>query len=178
MSCDARIFTKIRFLRETERAPAVAIRFGTKLPNASRDSRLGTDETDFGADALGSKDFGPLAAHVNLGILILGNPGAMIGQAFPGGGQDDLFTYNVAVASRPLWTRRNDSVRLLGEVTGFAGSHFHNDRSALRTGLQITRGAGTFYLGLSAGLMTASENIGVNAGVVYTFDPTAWWRRE
>jgi hypothetical protein len=59
----------------------------------------------------------------------------------------------------------------MGEFTGADGSRFGNDRDALRCGLQATRGAGTFYLGVSAGLITASENIGANAGFIYTFEP-------
>jgi len=71
---DAEIFTKIRVLREGDRMPAVAAMFRIKLPNANRVDRLGTDETDFGLSILASKAIGPVTAHVNLGIQILGNP--------------------------------------------------------------------------------------------------------
>jgi hypothetical protein len=174
-SGDARFFTKFRFARETEHFPGLGMRFGTKLPDATRGSRLGTDDTDFGADVLLSKDFGPLAAHLNLGILLLGNSGSTIGQTFTAGGQDDLFDYNLAVVSKPLGagTTGATMLRLVAELTGLAGSRYGNDRTAMRFGLQLNRGAGTMYLGTSAGLVTASENIGASAGFIYTFDPAS-----
>lgn len=172
-SGDMRMFTKVRLRREGDLWPALGLRFGTKLPNAKRAARLGTDDTDFAADALMSKGFGPVSAHVNLGLLLLGNSGSTLGNTFHAGGQDDLFEYAVALASTPLGANAAGAttVRILGELVGQTGSHFANDRSALRVGLQLTRGAGTVYIGTSAGLVTASENIGASAGFVYTFEP-------
>jgi len=171
-SGDARIGAKFWFKRETDLLPALGVHIVTKLPDATRDSRLGTDDTDFGADAALSKDLGPLALHVNLGILLLGNSGSTVGSSFTAGGQDDLFNYGVAVVSKPLGLASEEAVqvRLLGELAGQDGSRFHNDRTALRFGLQLQRGAGTLYVGTSAGLVTASENIGASAGFVYRFD--------
>jgi hypothetical protein len=34
----------------------------------------------------------------------------------------------------------------------------------------MQRGAGSLYLGASAGLITGSENIGASAGFIYRFD--------
>jgi hypothetical protein len=65
---DARLWTKVRLWREREYRPIVALRFGTKLPNADKSDRLGTDETDFMIEALASKRLGAVTAHVNLGI--------------------------------------------------------------------------------------------------------------
>jgi hypothetical protein len=47
---DIVVATKIRLLQETAGRPAVGIRFATKLPNASNESGLGLDTTDFGPD--------------------------------------------------------------------------------------------------------------------------------
>ena len=69
---DLRLFAKFRVLKETEWRPVLGFRFGTKLPNASREKRLGTDETDFFIELLGSKDFGLVSTHLNLGLGILG----------------------------------------------------------------------------------------------------------
>jgi hypothetical protein len=174
-SGDARLYAKARLLREGERRPGLGIRFGTKLPNANKDDHLGTDETDFGIEALASKDFGPLAAHLNLGILLLGNPGPVAGAPDRNSdGQDDLFTYSVALASRPLGADSPDafSVRFLGEVAGLAGSRssFDNDRTNLALGMQLRRGGFTLYSGVDVGLVTASENYGLRLGVVYAFE--------
>src|SRR5438876_8339415 len=44
---DLVIATKVRFLAEGPKHPAMAVRFATKLPNASNESGLGLDTTDF-----------------------------------------------------------------------------------------------------------------------------------
>jgi hypothetical protein len=174
-SGDARLHAKVRLLREGRRRPGLGIRFGTKLPNANKDDRLGTDEIDFGIEVLASKNFGPLEAHVNLGILLLDNPGPVAGAPNrDSDGQDDLFTYSVAVASRPLGAAFSEAFtfRFLGEIAGWAGSRssFENDRTDLAIGMQLRRGGFTLYSGASAGLVTASENYGLRLGVVYAFE--------
>jgi hypothetical protein len=171
-SGDMRIGSKFWLKRETEHLPALGLRLFTKLPNANRSARLGTDDTDFTGDALVSKNFGPFAAHVNLGITLLGNSGPTIGHSFKAGGQDDLFDYNVALVSAPLGKpiAGATALRIMGELTGFTGSHYDNERSALRVGIQLQRGPTTVYLGTSVGLITGSEDFGVNGGVVYRFE--------
>jgi hypothetical protein len=180
---DARLHTKVRILRERHWFPGLGIRFGTKLPNANRDDRLGTDEIDFDIQALASKDFGPVATHVNLGIAILGNPGPVLGDPNRSGeGQDDLFSYSVAAVSRPFSLALPDdaSLRLLAEVAGLTGSrgNFDNDRSAARAGLQVERSGFTVYAGGSVGLITASEDYGFSLGLVYALDLSKLWRGE
>jgi len=172
-SGDLRMFTKVRLLRETVVLPAFALRFGTKLPNANSRNQLGTDATDFTADVLASKDFGLVTTHVNLGLTLLDNPGSTLTDQFKPGGQDDLFDYNVAVTSAPLGKPDPGAanLRLLAEVTGLTGSRYDNDRCSARFGIQLTQGAGTFYLGVSTGLVTGSEHIGLSTGFIYTFEP-------
>jgi hypothetical protein len=167
---DARIFTKVRLMHERGLWPALGVRFGVKLPNAGKDDRRGTDEADFGIDALASRTFGPLTAHVNLGILLLGNPGSLIGNSYDSGGQDDLVAYAVGVNSTPVLTRADTDLRLLGEVVGVTGSHYDNDRTSARVGLQVHHAALTVYAGVSAGLDTGAENVGASAGVTYAFE--------
>jgi hypothetical protein len=173
-SGDARLHAKARLLQESERLPGLGVRFGTKLPNAAKDDRLGTDEIDFGIEALASKDFGPLESHLNLGILLLDNPGPVAGAPNrDSDGQDDLFTYSVALASRPLGAASPAfSLRLLAEVAGYAGSRssFDNDRASLALGMQLRRGGFTLYSGASLGLVTASEDYAIRLGVIYAFE--------
>jgi hypothetical protein len=175
---DARLHTKVRLLREQGYWPGLGVRFGTKLPNANKDDRLGTDEIDFDIEALASKDFGPVSTHANLGIALLGNPGPALGAPNrSGNGQDDLFTYSVAVASRRFSLGSGDlSLRLLAEALGATGSRgdFDNDRSAGRAGLQIAYGGLTVYTGGSFGFITASENYGFRLGLVYALDLRRW----
>ncbi|MFI5396354.1 MAG: hypothetical protein ACHQ9S_12550 [Candidatus Binatia bacterium] len=181
-SGDLRMFTKVRLTHEGETLPAFGIRFGAKLPDANRKDRLGTDDTDFGADVLVSKNLGPVTAHVNLGILLLGNSGPTIATSngFKAGGQDDTFHYDVAVVSPPLGLVEPGSVtvRLVGELAGLSFTHYDNAQEALRAGLQAQRGPGTFYLGASVGLIAGSEDFGASAGFIYTFEPGKLFDRE
>ncbi len=174
---DARLATKVHVVRERRFLPAFGLHFGTKLPNANRANRLGTDDTDFWITALGSKDLGPLAVHANLGILLLGNSGSTLGNEFNAGGQDDLFTYVLAATSKPwLLSEENDiAVRSLAEVTGWNGSRYDNDRAGGKLGLQLQHGASTFFLGASFGFVTANENVGASLGYIYSFEPASWF---
>ena len=161
---DARLFTKVYLVRERTWIPAMGVRFGTKLPNATSADRLGTDETDFAIQGLASKHIGAFMAHVNLGIALLGNPGSS-------GGQDDLFTYAVGLVSPTLGGATADDwgVRFLTDVAGTTGSGFANDGNAVRAGLQVMHGGFTLYAGASAGLNSAAEQYGVMGGVIYAF---------
>jgi len=173
-SGDMRISTKVRLLREPKGLlPALGLRFGTKLPNANRGALLGTDDTDFWADALLSKHLGLVEAHLNIGLLLLGNSGPTIGNSFKPGGQDDMVEYALGVVSQPLGRPNNAGVtlRLLGEAAGQGNTHYNNDRAAVRFGLQMERGPGRVYVGASRGLLTGSEKIGLSAGFIYTFKP-------
>jgi hypothetical protein len=166
---DARLFTKIYALRERKWIPAMGVRFGTKLPNASRTSGLGTDEFDFFLQWLGSKQIGPVDVHLNLGLALLGNPGF---DPQNSRGQDDLFTYAVGLVSPTfaLDAASGVGIRFLTEVAGQTGSRFHNDGDAVRAGLQVAYGGFTLYAGASAGLDSAAEQYGVMGGVIYAFE--------
>ncbi|MCK4519512.1 MAG: hypothetical protein KAU12_05270, partial [Candidatus Omnitrophica bacterium] len=86
---DVRLFTKVQ-LRQEDNYPAVGLNFGTKLPNASNEDRLGTDEFDFFNSLLLSKHLGNTACHLNLGMGILGNP-------HHNSNQDDVFCYSLGI---------------------------------------------------------------------------------
>jgi hypothetical protein len=165
---DARLFTKVWAVRERTWVPATGVRFGVKLPNASATDRLGTDETDFFLQLLGSKRFGEWATHLNLGIAILGNPGFYGASST---GQDDLFSYDVAVVSPFLGARAADAwgVRGLLQVAGVAGSRFDNDFTLVRGGPQITYGGWTLFLGATGGIDGAAPTYGFSGGAFYSF---------
>lgn len=170
---DARLFTKVRVLSERERRPGLGLRFGTKLPNANVKNRLGTDQTDFGIEALASKDFGVCSAHANVGLLLLGNPGPMLGAPDRDShGQDDLLSYSLAVVSPSFSVVDGEplAVRLGAELIGLANSHYGNDRTSLRLGLQASLGDFTAYGGASCGLVTGSEDVGASIGLIYAFE--------
>lgn len=166
---DARLFTKIYALRERKWIPAMGVRFGTKLPNASSEDRLGTDEIDFFIQWLGSKQIGPVALYLNLGIALLDNPGSDPDNP---GGQDDLFTYAFGIVS-PTWAIDGIddwTFRVMTEAAGTTGSRFSNDGNAVRAGFQVMHGGFTIYAGASGGLNSAAEKYGVMGGAIYAFN--------
>ena len=71
---DIVIGTKIRIAAETESRPAFGLRFATKLPNASNESGLGLDTTDFFASILVAKTVQSVRVVGNVGLGILGDP--------------------------------------------------------------------------------------------------------
>jgi hypothetical protein len=71
---DLVVATKIRLTGEGARAPALGVRFGTKLPAAARDQGIGQGTTDFFAALLMAKTVRSVRTVGNLGLLLLGNP--------------------------------------------------------------------------------------------------------
>ena len=88
---DIVIATKIRLLGETPSRPAFGVRFATKLPNASNESGLGLDTTDFHVQALIGKTVRSVRIVGNVGLGILGDPTR-------GDNQNDVLLYGVSVA--------------------------------------------------------------------------------
>src|SRR6185503_16941646 len=71
---DLVVATKIRIAGETPSRPAFGVRFATRLPNASNESGLGLDTTDFHADVLIGKTSKSIRVVGNIGLGILGDP--------------------------------------------------------------------------------------------------------
>lgn len=154
---DLRLWTKVKLLSEQEKMPAVAVKFGMKLPNAGEQHNFGTDESDNFGLFLISKHFGDLESRINLGMGILGSPISL-------SNQDDVFLYGIGLV-KPV----NSSVNLVAEINGIAFSHAGNERSSFRAGIQIPQKSVTWDIAGSMGLNKASENWGVTAGATWTF---------
>ena len=71
---DIVIGAKVRVLSETDRRPAVALRFATRLPNASNESGLGLDTIDFVNTLLVGKTIHSVRVVGNVGLGILSDP--------------------------------------------------------------------------------------------------------
>src|SRR5262249_27577587 len=85
---DIVIGTKIRLVPEGTSRPAVGFRFATRLPNASNESGLGLDTTDFFASLLFAKTVESVRLVGNAGLGILGDP-------TDGNRQNDVVTYGL-----------------------------------------------------------------------------------
>jgi hypothetical protein len=161
---DTVVATKIRVLAETAGRPAVGLRFATKLPNASNESGLGLDTTDFFASLLGAKTIQSVRVVGNIGFGILGDP-------TNGNRQNDVLTYGLSFA-RAL----TQQVEIVGELNGrestrsgdaFPGTE---SRGLLKLGGRFTHGPVRFDAGLFFGLTSIDPTIGFTTGFTYVFN--------
>ncbi len=125
----------------------------TKLPNADDGRDFGTDEADNYIDLLLSKDYGAVSAHLNLGVAILGAPGAQEGQ-------DDLLRYAAG-----LRFAIGERAAFLVGVQGMDLGQSANQRGAVQAGLRIPLGRAVWDIGGSVGYVDRSEEWGLRTGV-------------
>jgi hypothetical protein len=158
------VATKIRLLSEGTGRPALALRFATKLPNASNESGLGLDTTDFFVSFLAAKTVQSIRVVGNIGVGILADPTS-------GNRQNDVLTYGFSLA-RAL----TQQTEVVGEVNGrwstrsgepFPGTE---SRGVFRVGGRYTRGPVRVDVGALVGLTTIDPTIGFTAGVTYVFN--------
>lgn len=160
---DLVIGMKIRLVGEGAERPAFGFRFATKLPNASNESGLGTDTTDFYASVLAGKTVQSIRIVVNIGLGILADP-------TQGARQNDVFTYGLSFARAVT-----QAAEMVGELNGHAstrtGGGFPGteSRSVMRFGGRYTYGPFRADMGVSLGLTTVSPSLGFTAGFTYVF---------
>jgi hypothetical protein len=157
--------TKVRLVSESGARPALGLRVATRLPNASNESGLGHDLTDFFASLLLGKTVRSVRVVGNAGVAILGDPTSDVPE------QNDLMTYGFSVA-RAMTT----AAELVGEVNGRA--NFANgesdpgaeSRAVARLGGRYTRGAMRVDAGVIFGLTAPDPQIGFTAGFTWVLD--------
>jgi len=161
---DLVIATKIRIVSETDTRPSFGIRLATKLPNASNESGLGLDTTDFFATVLGAKTVQSVRVVGNVGVGILGDPTR-------GDRQNDVLTYGLSFA-RAL----TDAAEVVGEVNGRLDTRAGDpppgteSRGIARFGGRYTIGSWRADAALLFGVTSRDPGIGFGAGVTYVFD--------
>ncbi len=160
---DLNIGAKVRFLSETGSRPAMAVRFSTRLPNASNESGLGKDMQDFTVGLIVGKTVQSIRVVTNVGLLILGSPTRPAAQ-------DDLLAYSLSVA-RAI----SQNAELVGEFAGRA--NFANivtpgaeDRGLLRFGARYTRSGVRLDGGIMLGLTSRDPEIGFTGGLTWVFN--------
>lgn len=160
---DLVVATKVRLLGETPGRPAFGLRLATKLPNASNESGLGLDTTDFTASILVGKTVRSVRTVVNGGFGILGDP-------VVGNRQADVITYGVSLA-RAL----TQAAEVVGEVNGRLDtrddepSRPSTTRGAVRLGARYTVGGWRGDVAAVIGLTARDAGIGFAAGFTYVF---------
>ncbi len=161
---DIVIATKIRLLSESMGRPALGVRFATKLPNASNESGLGLDTTDFFMSLLGAKTVQSVRVVGNVGFGILADP-------IVGNRQNDVLTYGLSFA-RALTQQAEVVGELNGRVSTRSGDPFPGteSRGLLKVGGRYTRGTVRLDAGVFVGLTATDPTIGFTAGVTYVFN--------
>jgi hypothetical protein len=161
---DATVAIKIRMLPEAAQTPAVAIRFATKLPNASNESGLGTDSMDFYASLLGAKTVQSIRIVGNIGVGIMSDPTV-------GNRQNDVLTYGGSFA-RALTGAAEIVGELNGRVSVRSGEAFPGTetRGIMKFGGRYTTGALRVDGGVFFGLTTIDPTIGFTVGFTYVFN--------
>lgn len=160
---DLVIATKVRVVAETAGRPAFGLRFGTKLPNASNESGLGLDTTDFFAMLLAGKTVQSVRVVGNLGIGILDDPTR-------GDQQNDVLLYGISVARAVA-----EGFEVVGEVNGRFDTRRGTpppgteNRAMMRFGSRYTRGAGRVDGAILVGMTSRDPSFGVTAGFTWVF---------
>ena len=158
------VATKIRMVSEAGGRPALALRFATKLPNASNESGLGLDTTDFFISLLAGKTTQSIRIVGNVGVGILADP-------TNGNRQNDVLTYGLSLA-RAL----TQQTEIVGEVNGrwstrsgepFPGTE---SRGIFRVGGRYTHGPVRVDGGVLVGLTSIDPTFGFTAGFTYVFN--------
>jgi len=160
---DITIATKIRLLSETAARPAFGIRFATRLPNASNESGLGLDTTDFYASALVGKTVQSIRFVGNAGLGILGDP-------IDGNRQNDVLMYGASFARAV-----RQGLEVVGEINGRLDTRKGDapvgteSRGAIRVGGRFTKSTIRVDAGLIFGLTSQDPSIGFTAGATWVF---------
>ena len=164
---DIVIGTKIRFIAEAPGRPAIGFRFATKLPNASNESGLGLDTTDFFASLLGAKTVESVRVVGNVGVGILTDPTG-------GNRQNDVLTYGLSFA-RALTQQAELVAELNGRASTRRGDAFPGteSRGSLKLGGRYTYGSVRLDAGVFFGLTTLDPTVGFTAGFTYVFNAFA-----
>jgi hypothetical protein len=158
------IGTKVRVLSEGASRPGIGVRFATKLPNASNESGLGLDTTDFFFSLLVAKTVRSVRVVGNGGVGILGDPTR-------GDRQNDVMIYGLSFA-RAITQR----AELVGEVHGLASTREGEpppgtgSSSLLRFGGRYTTGPVRADAAVLVGLTSRDPRWGVTAGFTYVFN--------
>lgn len=160
---DAVVATKIRLIAESASRPALGVRFATKLPNASNESGLGLDTTDFYMSLLGAKTVQSIRVVGNFGFGILADP-------TNGNRQNDVLTYGLSFA-RALTQETEVVGELNGRISTRSGDPFPGteSRGLLKIGGRYTRSSVRFDAGAYVGLTSIDPTIGFTVGVTYVF---------
>ena len=164
-SCDEFVVgAKGKLGSEGARMPAIALRFATRLPNASNESGLGLDTIDFFQSVLVGKTMQSVRVVGNVGLGILSDPTR-------GDRQNDVLTYGFSLARAFA-----EGAEIVGEINGRASTRSGvpppgtESRATMTFGLRYTRGTVRFDGGLVTGFTSRDPRVGLTGGLTWVFE--------
>jgi hypothetical protein len=161
---DVVVGAKVRVVSEGVSRPAIGLRFATRLPNASNESGLGLDTTDFLQSVLIGKTVQSVRVVGNIGFGIFGDPTR-------GDRQNDMVIYGLSFARAVT-----AAAEVVGEINGRLDTRNGTPppgtepRGMARFGARYTIGGWRGDAGLLIGLTSRDPGVGVTAGFTYVFD--------
>ena len=160
---DLVVATKIRLVAETPSHPAFGLRFATRLPNASQESGIGLNTTDFHAQLLVGKTVQSIRIVGNIGLGILADPTNATNQ-------NDVLDYGASLARAV-----REGVEVVGEINGHWSTRSGTpppgteSRAAMRIGGRLTRGTVRLDAGIILGMTSYDPSFGFTVGATYVF---------
>ena len=161
---DIVVGAKIKVVSEGARMPAIALRFATRLPNASNESGLGLDTMNFFQSLLVGKTMQAVRLVGNVGVGILSDPTR-------GDRQNDVLTYGFSLARAFA-----EGAEIVGEINGRVSTRRGTpppgteSRATMTFGLRYTRGAVRFDGGLFTGFTSGDPRVGLTGGLTWVFE--------
>jgi hypothetical protein len=159
-SGDFSLFTKVRIIRETEKRPGVALRFGFQMPNSNQIRGIGANTSNLYAALIVQKHVGRLNLFGSAGVAILQSPT----QNFS---QNDVITYGLG----GIFTA-HPRLNIVGEIAGHYSTRDISlaligteSRSQVRLGLQILAGGFQWDFAGIAGLTPRDAKTGFTFGI-------------
>ena len=155
---------KVKLVSEGARMPAIALRFATRLPNASNESGLGLDTIDFFQSVLVGKTMQSVRVVGNVGLGILSDPTR-------GDRQNDVLTYGFSLARAFA-----EGAEIVVEINGRASTRSGvpppgtESRATMTFGLRYTRGTVRFDGGLVTGFTSRDPRVGLTGGLTWVFE--------
>ena len=160
---DGSIATKFSILTEAGRRPDISFQTVVVLPNASNESGLGKDGTDFMGNVLVGKSIGPAYVWGKAGLGLLDD-------AENAGAQQDVLTWGIAGVA-PL----RSGFSLAAEISGIYNPRPSptlggEDRAETRIGTRWDMWGMHWDVAATAGLTDVDHRVGIVFGTTSRFD--------
>lgn len=160
---DLVVGTKVKIVSERTLLPSFALRFATRLPNASNEAGLGPDTIDFFQSLLIGKTMQSVRVVGNIGLGILSDPTR-------GDRQNDVLTYSISLAKAFA-----PGAEIVGEMQGLVSTRTGvpppgtESHGRMTFGVRFTRGPVRIDGGFFTGTSSRGPAAGLTGGLTWVF---------